>query len=254
MKSKQVFKRDLILKCIVFVFSVLVGTPVFGQLKRIHVNHFDKVIVSPHIQINFVEGVEESVTITSNKVTDEKINIKVHNEVLRIYLEGAKIVTKSKKNKGCCGKRSIYKGTVVTATVTYKTIRELSLRGDETFVFESPMIGDKLSLKLYGELHVYFNEVDLKLLNTTMYGEGYLEIKKGHIDSHKMNCYGEGTVIADNIKNHDSKVEVYGEGNFNLNVLNRLKVTAFGEADIRYKGNPIVNKGLIIGEAIIRKN
>ena len=36
------------------------------------INHFSKVVVSPHIQVTFIEGNEESVTIEKSTVSNEK--------------------------------------------------------------------------------------------------------------------------------------------------------------------------------------
>jgi hypothetical protein len=46
---------------------------------------------------------------------------------------------------------------------------------------------------------------------------------------------------------------VYGESNFKINVLDEIKLTAFGEAVVEYKGNPTITKGLNIGETKINK-
>ena len=59
------------------------------------VNHFNKVIVSPHVQVTFIEGNEESVTIEKSTVSNDKINIEVNGKTLRIYLDGAKEITKN---------------------------------------------------------------------------------------------------------------------------------------------------------------
>ena len=55
---------------------------------KIHsVKSFDKIIVSPHIELNLVEGSEESVKIENAKVSEDKINIEVEGKTLRIYLD-----------------------------------------------------------------------------------------------------------------------------------------------------------------------
>src|SRR5205085_12606722 len=92
------------------------------------VDRFDKVIISPHIEVTFIEGNEESVTIEKCTVDKEKLNIEVNNKTLRIYLDGAKELTKNKKvyDNGYEEKQPIYKGTIVTAIVTYKTMNDLS--------------------------------------------------------------------------------------------------------------------------------
>ena len=226
-----------------------------AQSKVINVKHFDKVIVSPHIQVTFIEGDKESVSIENINVSLEKLHVEVIGKTLRIYLDDAKMVTKSEKVDGdkWNGKRSIYKGTIVTAIVTYKNLEELSLRGEETIVCESLLKMEKFRLKIYGESQVYLNKVELKMLQTTIYGESFLEIKDGTIEQQKITAYGETKVNTLEVNNKTTKITTYGEGSYRVNVSENLKVTAYGNATIAYMGNPNVNKGIIIGETTIQK-
>ncbi len=225
-----------------------------AQSKTLDVNHFDKVIVSPHIQVTFVQGDKEAVTIESASVPADKINIQVKGKTLRIYLGGAKMITKSEKIKGDGWKRreSIYRGTKVTAIVTYTSLQELSLRGEETFVCKSPIVQEKFRLTIYGEPQVYLNEVNLNTLKATMYGESYLEIKKGNVTNQKFKSYGESKVNGLEIGNRHTTIKAYGSSSFRLKVLENLKITALGEAIIAYTGNPIVDTGLIVGNITIQ--
>lgn len=219
------------------------------------VRHFDKVIVSPYIQVTFVEGNEESVTVEKCNVPVEKLNIEVKSGTLRIYLDGAKEIDKGEKSyeNGYKQRRSLYHGTIVTATVTYKTLNELSIRGEETQVCQSPLKGNKFRLKVYGESNVYLNEADLGQLHATMYGESLLEIKSGSVADQKYIVYGESKVNALNINGMTSRITAYGEADFQLNVSDEIKMTAFGEATLAYKGNPKINKWLHFGEMQVHK-
>ncbi len=219
------------------------------------VNHFDKVIVSPHIQVTFVEGDEESVTIESATVSNDKINIEVKNNTLHFYLDSAKNITKSKKvhDNGYEEKRPVYKGTVVTAVVTYKKLNELSLRGEETHICKSPLTGDQFRLWIYGESDVMINEVNLGKLTATMYGESSLLLKSGTIRDQKYVAYGESKINSLGITGRVSKLTAYGEADFKMNVSDEIKMVAFGEAKLAYKGNPKINKGLHLGEIHIDK-
>tara|TARA_R110002050_G_scaffold56512_4_gene127212 strand:- start:26941 stop:27681 length:741 start_codon:yes stop_codon:yes gene_type:complete len=234
---------------------LLLVTGISAQLKVAPVASFNKVIISPHIQVTFVEGETESVRIANSTVPIDKINIEVVGKTLRVYLEGAKEITKSEKvyKKGYKRKQSIYNGTIVKATITYKNLKELSLRGEEKMVCKSAFVQDKLKLKIYGESQVYLNEVALGELNITVYGESFLEIKKGSIDYQKITAYGETKINTLGISNKSTKITSYGEGSYRVNVSDKLKVTAYGEATIAYQGNPDVYKGIIIGEATIQK-
>ncbi|MEO9511127.1 MAG: head GIN domain-containing protein [Flavobacteriaceae bacterium] len=247
------FKIQKAIQKLLIISLVLLSGYSFGQLKNTTVKHFDKVIVSPHIAVNFVEGTSESVTVHSSTEPLEKLNIEVVGKTLRLYLEGAKMVTKQEKTSTDKWKKSIYKGTVVTATITYKQLKELSLRGEEKFVCESVLTGPEFKLKLYGESEVYLNEVDLDNLTTSIYGESYLEVKKGAVGKQKITAYGESTINTLEANSIETKITAYGEGSYRVAVSDRLKVTAYGEAVVAYAGSPEVDRGMIIGEAEIQK-
>ncbi|MDY7393879.1 head GIN domain-containing protein [Aureibaculum sp. 2210JD6-5] len=244
------------LKTVIFLSLLLLGLAnTNAQSETTNVKNFDKVIVSPHISVNFIQGDSESVTIETCSVDKNKLNIEVDGKTLRIYLEGAKEVTKNEKYKkdGQKRTRSLYKGTVVTATVTYKNIDELSLRGEEKFSCKSPIVQDDFRLKIYGESEITINKVNLKKLRTTMYGESYIVIKEGNIGYQKFTGYGEAKINTLGLANKSTKITAYGEGSYRVNVSEELKVTAYGEATVAYKGNPEVNKGIVIGEATIQR-
>src|ERR1700712_468206 len=103
------------LKCYITILAIFGFNSTFAQTTN--VNHFNKVIVSPHIQVTFIEGNEESVSIEKSTVSNDKINIEVHGTTLRIYLDGAKEIDKNEKTyeDGQKVKRPLYKGTVVSA-------------------------------------------------------------------------------------------------------------------------------------------
>src|ERR1700733_9443883 len=84
------------LKYSITIVTIFLFVTSFSQTATA-VRHFNKVIVSPHIQVTFVEGNEESVVIEKSSVPKEKINIEVNGKTLRIYLDGAKEVTRNEK-------------------------------------------------------------------------------------------------------------------------------------------------------------
>ncbi|MGB5821789.1 MAG: head GIN domain-containing protein [Saonia sp.] len=239
------------------VFSLLIfGIPnVMAQSKTVSVAPFEKIIVSPHVEVTLQQGNEEAVVIENAEVPFEKINIKVEGKTLRIYLDGAKMNTRSEriKEEDWKGRRSIYRGTMVTATITYKTLNKLSVRGEETVRCESPIEQKDFNLTIYGESKVYFNSFTLKNLTATIYGESYLEIENGEVNHQKYITYGESEVNTLGMTNNATKITAYGESDFKVNVSDRLKVTSFGEAEINFEGNPEVDKGIVLGEVKIRK-
>ncbi|MGA9240294.1 GIN domain-containing protein, partial [Robiginitalea sp.] len=166
-----------------FVISVLFTLHGYSQVKEFSVDRFNKVIVSPHISVTFVKGDSESVIIHSSTEPLEVLNVESSGKTLHLYLDNAKTTTKQEKVEmdGWSEKRSIYKGTVVHATVTYQVLDELSLRGEERFECKSPIKQSKFTLTIYGESEVYLEEVKLDNMNTTVYGESLMEISSGSI-------------------------------------------------------------------------
>jgi hypothetical protein len=243
---KSALKNLLLLPVVFFAqFS-------FGQT---HVGHFSKVIVSPNIAVTFVEGNDESVTVDKSTVSNNKIHIGVSNNVLRIYLDGQKELPKNEKSyeNGFKEKQPLYKGTVVTATVSYRTLNALSIRGEETQVCKSLLKQDNFKLKIYGESHVIFEQVNLENLQATLFGEGSLEIKSGTVRDQNFIAYGDSEVKNFAINGTTAKITAYGDANFQVNASEAIKFTAFGDAKLQYKGNPEIKRELNIGDVQIDK-
>ncbi|MEL6810732.1 MAG: head GIN domain-containing protein [Bacteroidota bacterium] len=233
------------------LFLAIVST---GLAQRtVDVDPFDKVIISPHIEVTFVQGSKESVTIENSQVDESKLNIEVEGKTLRVYLDGAKNIPKQKKVyvDGNKMKRSLYNGTQVTATITYTQVDEFSLRGEEQIVFQSKIEQEELRLKIYGESEVSFEALELEELRTTIYGESELVVKSGNVRKQKIVAYGESKVDMEEIKNSRTKLTAYGEAEFALNTSDEIKVTAYGEAVVGYKGTANVKKGITIGDVKI---
>jgi len=247
--------KKLFLLGSLFILGICSVLKVSAQAQPISVSHFEKIIVSPHIEVNLVEGNEESVLIENARVSEDKINVEVEGRTLRVYLDGAKMVTKSEKydNGEWEGRRSIYNGTMATATITYKTLNVLSVRGEEVINCESAIDQKDFKLRIYGESKVYFDSISAEKLTVSIYGESYLEIKDGDVKRQVYRAYGESEVNTLEMGNTSTKITAYGESNFRVNVSEDLKVTCYGEAEIYYKGDATVDNGIVIGEASVRK-
>ena len=226
-----------------------------AQSKTFDVDSFDEVIISPHIEVVFEKADKQSVLIENIDVEWDKLNVEVKGNTLHIYLDDAKVYTKSQKVKydDYKGKHAIYDGTLVSAKIYYRDLELVSLRGDETHRLESPLTGDEFKILMYGEPDVYVNSIELDEFYATVYGEAYLEVKEGHSSRQKIVTYGEGEINTLGVSNESAKVTAYGESRIRLAVSDDLKVTAYGEASVSYKGSPVVNKGIVIGEATIRQ-
>ncbi len=247
---KNRIKSLLIGGCLVIGMSSLQA-----QEKQIAVSSFDNVVISPHIEVTFVEGNREMVTIEDSDVPLEKINVKVDGKTLKLYLDGAKDYTKSKKVKTdeYKGRQQLYHGTKVTATVSYKHLNKLIVKGEEMIRLNSPLQQNDFDLTVYGESDVLVKSADLDNLKVVMYGESYLKFDEGEVDFQKYKTFGESEVNALNLSTRSAKVTAFGESELMLNVSERLKVTSYGESEINYKGSPSIDKGVVLGENSISK-
>jgi len=217
------------------------------------VEAFNTVIISPHIETIFVQGEEESVTILDSTEPEDKINIEVKGNTLRVYLDDAKETTKHRKvvKNGVKMREPIYKGKVLTIKVTYKNIETLSLRGEQMTLCESLIDTEKFKLNIYGESQVVFNNVKFLDFDLDMYGESTLLIKQGRIDKQKITVYGEGEIDLVEVDNKTSKLKAFGEADFLIQSSEHIKFTAYGEATLRYKGAASVSKGISFGDSKI---
>ncbi len=240
---------------IIFISALLLIVPysMYGQATT--VAHFEKIIVSPYIQVTFVEGDKEEVNIENCTVDKNKLHVEVNGKTLWVYLDGAKQIPKNETtyNNGYKEKHSIYSGTIVTAIITYKMLNELSIRGEETQLFKSPLSAYKFNLRIYGESKVTFNEVNFGELYTKLYGEIALEIKAGTIKEQHYTSYGESKINTVAVNGRTGYIIAYGDADFTLNASDKIKMTAFGESKLHYKGDPEIVKGLHIGTMLIDK-
>jgi hypothetical protein len=217
--------------------------------------HFEKIIISPYIQVTFIAGDKDEVNIETCTVDKSKLHLEVNNKTLWLYLDGAKQIPKNETTykNGYKEKHSIYNGTVVTAVITYKMLNSLSIRGDETQLCKSPMAADEFTLKLYGETKLTMNEVNFGELHTKLYGKNTLEIKAGSIKEQHYTSYGESKINTIAVNGRSGYVVSYGESDFTLNAADKIKLTAFGDAKLHYKGDPEIVKGIHIGDMLIDK-
>ena len=238
-----------------FCSALLVLTAVAVDAQTKIVDHFSKIIVSPYIQVTFIQGDKESVTIDDIEVDTSKLHIEVDDNTLRIYLEGAKDFPQYEKDYSNGYKETypLYNKTSVEATITYKTLEALSIRGEETQLIKSPVEANEFTLKIYGESEVIFDEMNVQAMETTMYGESRLEIKSGTIKEQKYTCYGDGRINSSAINGSTGRIIVYGEADFKMNVADRIKITSYGSTQLHYKGTPEIVKGLHFGDMVIDK-
>ena len=223
--------------------------------QEFEVRSFKEIIISPYISATLVEGEEEKVIVNSHTEPLDKFNVEVNGKTLRVYLDGAKDIPKSKKEEkdGYTRKVPLYKGTVLNLTIYYKKLNLLSIRGEEQILCESPISQEKFKLKLYGDAEVTLNEIQLDEFKVVAYGESDLNVLKGSSQEQRITVYGDSVIDMVSVENGRSKLTAYGEAEFKIYATERIKFTAYGEAVLKYKGSPDIDRGITIGESEIHQ-
>lgn len=246
-------KQATILTSLVFsiLFALTYSNRALAQNNE-SVKPFDQLVVSPYIDLVLTKGPSETVRLEAENVPLEKVKVKVTGKTLRIYLDQAKMVPKQKKyvGNGYKYRTSIYEGAKVKAFVTYRDLKKLEIRGEQDVLVKDPLQQSKFKLKLFGASQVDMAGLQVKRLKAVLYGENDLYIKSGQIDTQIYRSYGENIVNAQQIKGKVARTRLYGESALKLHVTESLKVSALGESEVEYSGNPQLNKGLIIGASI----
>ncbi|MDW3196138.1 MAG: DUF2807 domain-containing protein [Cytophagales bacterium] len=207
--------------------------------------------MSPYINVVLQEGPEEKVEITSRRVDENDIHVDVDGNTLRIYLEGSRLTPRNIRENGMS--LEAYKHADITAYVTYKTLKKLSVRGDQRVVCESSLKGKRFKLKAYGDNQVLLMGVEADFFKASMYGDNRLEIDGGKSIKQKYLSFGDNEVKARDYEADFTKTTSFGDGEFSFNAKDVIKVVAFGDADIQYHGGAYLERGLILGDSDIRR-
>lgn len=222
--------------------------------KTITVDHFDKVVVSPHIQAVFKKGEQESVIIEELTISSDKMNIEVEGKVLKVFLHKSEAEVNMDDDQSInWEENSIYKGTIAKIVITYKELGKLALVGEEEFTFLDKIQQQDAKLKLIGKTKIFIKEAEIQNLDITSFGKNYLEVSSGIVPYQSITAFGEDQLDLFNVKNEITDIKSFGNGKLKLNVSKKLNVTGMGNTHIMYKGGAKVSKGIMLGKSKIEQ-
>jgi len=241
------------MKKIILVSLLLIGvlTASAQEISK-ELRSFNKVIVSPKINLILEKGDQESIRVAYTGVSEDKINIEVKGSTLRVYLDDARITERTRKiddNR----REGIYKDVVVTAYVTYRDLKALQIRGDQELTCNGALDAKKFTLKAYGENEIRLSSVFTGYFKTCLYGENDLKVKGGKADYQKYKVFGQNKIDTQALKSFATTTNIYGESKIKISTQDELKVNSFGESSVYYAGNADINRGLIFGTTRIEK-
>ena len=254
--TKTFYTLPIMKKLILLVLPlVLIARQSSAQNKEtLSVNAFDKVVISPRINVVFVKGEKESVELIYSNIDASMINVKVKHNKLHLYLYKSKwFERKEKYYVGECDfKRDAYPTASVTAYVTYRDLKKLVVRGEEEVNIYDTLHTDKLKLKMYGEAELRIAALATDKLTAKLYGENVLKINGGHIKEQNFKLYGENKIDTRAIESRTIASVIYGEGQLRVKASDWMSLRAFGEPQIQLSGNAHLFKGLVIGNPRIQ--
>jgi hypothetical protein len=248
-------KKSILTSATCILIALIACTFTHAQTIDKALPRFDKLVVSPLINVVLTEGREEHIRLEYAGIESHKINYEVKGKTLRLYLDDAKITVKNRKHYDEDGyeyKKPIYKNVHITAYVTYRQLRSLEVRGEEKVVCESPLVGDEFRLKIYGQSQVTLTSLEANHLSAYLYGENKLTIQSGNAETQKYRVYGENRIDTRNFTGKHISAGSIGESKLSLHASGELRVTTVGESVVHNAGDGQTSKRLTIGNANVQ--
>jgi hypothetical protein len=230
---------------------ITIGVLAQEELTR-PVSAFEKISVSPRINLVLLKGDQESVRIVYQNVNPNRINTVVYGNRLRIYLDGARVLDKRERVwDGSRRREPIYKDAAITVYVTYVMLKEVEMRGEEELICESTLEADKFKLIAFGRADIQLASVQTGKFKASLYGENKIKIKSGEANHQVYRLFGENKIDTRGLESSTASARIYGEGKLTLSAKEEVHIHSFGEPDIFIEGDPYVSKGIIIGRTTI---
>ncbi len=234
--------------------ALIAGQSKAQNTRTLSVEAFNKVLISPRINVVFRKGDKESVELMYSNIDVSQINVKVKHNKLHLYLYKSKWFERKEKyySGECDFERDAYRNASVTAYVTYRELKKLVVRGEEEVSIYDTLNTAKLKLKMYGEAELRITALSTDQLTAKLYGENILKITGGHIKEQKFKLYGENKIDTRAIESKTIASVIYGEGQLRVKASEWMSLRAFGEPRIQLSGNAHLYKGLVIGNPRIQ--
>ncbi len=237
----------------ILLVSLTLGNGLFAQEFERNPGSFDKITVSPKINLILQKGAEESVKIAYHNIDPRKINIELYGKRLRIFLEEARYVDKRVRryDDGYSSKISVYHDVSITAYVTYRELTEVEMRGSEDLMCASPIVADEFKLTVYGEANVQLDSIKVEKFKVSLYGENRLKVLAGTAEHQVYRLFGENRIDTRGLISHTAAARIYGEGRLRINAEDEVRLNSFDEPKVDITGNAHIYRGIMIGNTSI---
>ncbi len=210
---------------------------------------FEKIIVSPKINLVLAKGDHENIRLVYDNVSLSQINVLITGKTLHLFLDHARVVDTRKKiyHNNHTSRVSIYQNANITAYVTYRDLKRLEVRGEEEVTCDSLIAGEKFKLKAYGEAEITLAKVTADKFKASLYGRNKVRINAGATEQQTFRLFGENRIDTRMMESVNASSRIYGEGRLAITATNRFHLTSFGEPYVEVNGLPEIRKGIMIG-------
>lgn len=239
---------------LILVAAVLTFSAAYSQEFQQTLEPFNKVVVSHKIDLVLIPGDTESIRIEYSGVDKEKIIIDQSGHRLHVYLENAKFFDIGERRRESWDRRERYRHAQVTAYVTFKELKLIETRGEGNVLCEGNIVSKKLKVRAYGDTDVRFAYIEAGKVKARLYGDNTMRIRDGETGHISYKLFGDNRVDSRGLTSVTASTTVYGDGQVALHSSEELHVTSFGDPQLYVIGSPHISKGLILGNANIRRN
>lgn len=200
-------------------FSALTAADTIAQSLK----NFNMIMAGPFVNVVLIAGEQEHIRIEYSGISPEKINYSVRGKKLRIYLDDARYIAKTETvvKDSHKQKASIYRSVNITAYVTYKSLKNIQMRGEERLSCKDSLISNTLKIKLFGESEVDLAYVQARRLVVHLFGENTLNIEAGEAGVQAYRLFGE------------NYLRLYASGEISLWGLGEVKMHCLGDPQLK---------------------
>lgn len=229
------------MRTILLPLLILASIASWGNIQKRNLSPFTEVTLRIDASVYIVQGDSQSVAITANGETLDKIVTEVRDRKLVIRYS----VSDRLNSKWTPGPISI--------RITMPEITGLSVSGEGDILAEKTLKTRILELSLSGSGNIKLANIESEKVTATMAGSGDI-IFSGNQPSKELKVVltGTGNVRAGQFPVERSDIRITGSGYANVNVNEQLDVRILGSGSVRYYGDPNMNS-TITGSGTVTK-
>ena len=142
-----------------------------------------------------------------------------------------------------------YENKKITAYVTAKTVKSLTMSGSGSMIVNSKINHNDLTVTLSGSGYITAN-ADVNNLTGTLSGSGNLKIS-GNANTASLTISGSGS-FGKGFEVEKLEAVISGSGNITIDASKNIDAVISGSGSINYSGNPIIEK-TIVGSGRVTK-